>query len=117
MSGAHGRPVTGRDNLEIFGLDINVPVFVVSGVTILAFIMGVLLFQERAAETLGATRVWITTQFDWLFLSTGNICILSCLFLIFSPLGRVRIGGRDASPDYSRLTWFAMIFAAVEMHS
>ena len=112
MNGNEGHPVTGRDNLEIFGLDINVPVFVVSGITILVFIIGALLFQERAAETLGATRVWITTQFDWLFLSTGNICILSCLFLIFSPMGKVRIGGRDATPDYSRLTWFAMIFAA-----
>ena len=112
MNGSNGHPVTGQDNRQIFGLDINVPVFVVSGITILVFIIGALLFQDRAAATLSATRVWITTQFDWLFLSTGNICILSCLFLIFSPMGKVRIGGRDAVPDYSRLTWFAMIFAA-----
>ena len=112
MSGDQGRPVTGRDNLQIFGLDINVPVFVVSGVTILAFITGVLLFQEKAAVTLPLTRKWITVEFDWLFMIVANLCFLFCVFLILSPMGGVRIGGRDARPDYSTVTWFAMIFSS-----
>ncbi len=112
MSGGQGRPVVGRDNLKIFGLDVNVPVFVVSGVTILAFITGVLLFQEKAAVTLPLTRKWITVEFDWLFMIVANLCFLFCLFLILSPAGGVRIGGRDARPDYSTVTWFAMIFSS-----
>ena len=112
MNSRRGRPVTGRDNLEIFGLDINVPVFVVSGVTILAFVTGVLLFREEAAVALPMARKWITVEFDWLFMIVANLCLLFCVFVIFSPMGRARIGGREARPDYSTITWFAMVFSS-----
>ena len=42
----------------------------------------------------------------------ANLCFLFCVFLILSPAGGVRIGGRDARPDYSTVTWFAMIFSS-----
>ena len=29
-----------------------------------------------------------------------------------TPLGRVRLGGPNARPDYSAWSWFAMLFAA-----
>jgi betaine/carnitine transporter, BCCT family len=32
--------------------------------------------------------------------------------LIFYPVGKVRIGGKDARPDYSYAGWIAMMFAA-----
>jgi BCCT family betaine/carnitine transporter len=38
--------------------------------------------------------------------------VLVALGLMLSPLGRVRIGGRDARPEYSYPGWFAMLFAA-----
>ncbi|HSG93938.1 MAG TPA: BCCT family transporter, partial [Afifellaceae bacterium] len=40
------------------------------------------------------------------------ILVLFCLFLVVSPLGKVRIGGTTATPDYSYAGWFAMLFAA-----
>ena len=83
-----------------------------SGIVTLAFVVGALIFQEKATEVLGALRIWITTQFDWLFMSACNICALFCFFLILSPLGKVRLGGSDAVPRYSRITWFSMIFTA-----
>src|SRR5690606_10318800 len=45
-------------------------------------------------------------------LAAANVFVLLCLFLIVSPLGSVRLGGRDATPDYSYSGWFAMLFAA-----
>lgn len=111
MEDNHGHPA-GQDNLKIFGLDINAPVFVTSGIVTLVFVVGALIFQEKATEVLGMLRVWITTQFDWLFMSACNICALFCFFLILSPLGKVRLGGPDAVPQYSRITWFSMIFTA-----
>ena len=35
-----------------------------------------------------------------------------CLILIVTPLGKVRLGGSDAAPDYTYLGWFSMLFAA-----
>ena len=37
---------------------------------------------------------------------------LFCLVLIFHPVGKVRIGIKDARPDYSYAGWIAMMFAA-----
>ena len=52
------------------------------------------------------------STFDWVFMSAGNFFVLFCLLLLVAPVGRVRLGGADARPDYSRATWFAMLFAA-----
>ncbi len=102
----------GQDNIQMFGLDIHNPVFLVSGITILLFVLATLLFQAEASEFFGWLRPAITTNFDWLFLSAGNIFVLFALFLAVSKLGKIRLGGQDAKPDYSYLGWFAMLFAA-----
>ncbi len=102
----------GQDNVQVFGLDIHNPVFVISGVTIVLFVLFVLAFQEQAAEMLGALRPWLTSTFDWVFMAAANIFVLFCLFLIVSPLGKIRLGGKDAKPSYSYPGWFAMLFAA-----
>ena len=88
------------------------PVFWISAVAIVIFIIGALLFRDQATTLFGATRVWLTTNFDWWFMDIANLLLLFCLFLIFSSFGKVRIGGPDAKPEYSNLTWFSMLFSA-----
>ncbi len=102
----------GEQNINPLGLDLHNPVFLVSSLLILLFVVGSLLFPEQSNSALGATRVWIGDVFDWLFLSAGNLFVLFCLALIVLPVGKIRIGGVDAKPDYSVLSWFAMLFAA-----
>ena len=102
----------GRDNVQFFGLDIHNPVFMVSGLTIVAFVIGTLLFQESAGEFFGWLRPWLTSNLDWVFAIAGNIFVVFCLALAASPLGKIRLGGPDAKPDYSYPGWFAMLFAA-----
>ncbi|MCU7865317.1 MAG: BCCT family transporter, partial [Candidatus Thiodiazotropha sp. (ex Lucinoma borealis)] len=38
--------------------------------------------------------------------------VLFCIALVFLPVGKIRIGGIDAVPEFSTLSWFAMLFAA-----
>ncbi len=106
----------GQDNLEgnvgPFGFDIHNPVFMISGLAIVAFVFYALALPEQASAVFGWLRPWLTSTFDWLFLGAANIFVLFCLFLIVSPWGRVRLGGQDATPDYSYSGWFAMLFAA-----
>ena len=102
-----------REYRKLFGLDIYLtPVFVISAIAILAFVIGALVFQEGATKLFGNVRVWLTTNLDWWFMDITNLLLLFCLFLIVSPLGKVRLGGIDAKPEYSNLTWLAMLFAA-----
>lgn len=106
----------GQDNVTPrigpFGLDIHNPVFMISGLSIVVFVLFTLAFQNSVGPMYVALRDFLTASFDWFFLIAGNIFVLVCLFLIVSPLGRVRIGGRDATPDYGYIGWFAMLFAA-----
>ncbi len=103
---------TGQDNVTPFGLDIHNPVFFISSVSIVAFVLITLLFQESATAFFGWLRPFLTSTFDWFFLSAANIFVLFCLYLMLSPLGRIRLGGNEATPDYSYAGWLAMLFAA-----
>ena len=102
-----------REYRKLFGLEIYLtPVFVTSSIVILIFIVGALVFQEGATKLFGNTRTWLTTNLDWLFMITANLVSLFCLVVAISPLGKVRLGGADAKPEYSNLTWIAMLFAS-----
>lgn len=106
----------GQDNIQPqvgpFGLDIHNPVFLVSGIAVVAFVVLTLAFQNDVGPMFDAMRKWLTSTFDWFFILAGNIFVLVCLALIVTPLGNVRLGGKDAEPDYSYFGWFAMLFAA-----
>ncbi|TVS10656.1 MAG: BCCT family transporter, partial [Wenzhouxiangella sp.] len=102
----------GQDNVTWLGLDLHNPVFVVSAVLILVFVILSLIFPEQSNSMLGSTREWIGESFDWLFLSAANFFVLFCLALILLPVGSIRLGGADAKPDFSIMSWFAMLFAA-----
>lgn len=106
----------GQDNIVVkvgpFGLDIHNRVFLISGLAIIAFVAVTLMFQAPAALLFSGMRDWLTSRLDWFFISAANIFVLLCLVLIVSPLGKVRLGGTDATPDFSYLGWFSMLFAA-----
>ncbi|MBO6725956.1 MAG: BCCT family transporter [Rhizobiaceae bacterium] len=102
----------GQDNVKVLGLDVHNPVFFFSAVVIVAFVIVTLIFRESAGEVLGGLRSWLTSTFDWLFMLAGNLFVLFCVVIVLSPLGKVRLGGADAKPEFSYSGWFAMLFAA-----
>ncbi len=106
----------GQDNIVVnvgpFGLDIHNRVFAISGFAVVAFVFLTLAFQNQVEPLFTDLRNWLTTSLDWFFISAANIFVVLCLVLIFTPLGRVRLGGTEAQPDYSYLGWFSMLFAA-----
>ncbi|MBU2962135.1 BCCT family transporter [Citreicella sp. C3M06] len=106
----------GQDNYEAqigpIGLDIHNPVFAISAVAVIAFVFYALALPEQANAFFGWLRPALTSTFDWFFMGAANIFVLFCLALIVLPVGKVRLGGADAQPDYTYLGWFAMLFAA-----
>lgn len=106
----------GQDNIVMnvgpFGLDIHNRVFGVSALVIIAFVLLTMTFQNQAEPLFADLRSWLTSNLDWFFITAGNLFVVVCLVIAFSPLGRVRIGGTEATPDYSYLAWFSMLFAA-----
>jgi betaine/carnitine transporter, BCCT family len=95
-----------------FGLDIHNPVFAISGLSIVVFVIGTLAFPETATGIFGAMMTWVTVRFDWFFILTANVFLVFAIALAVSPYGKVRLGGKDARPDFSLSGWLAMLFAA-----
>ncbi len=102
----------GQDNLRLFGMDIHNPVFFLSAGLILAFVISTLMFPPQARAAMDDMRDWIIAHFDWLFAWGANLIVIYCLVLVLSPFGRIHIGGSEARPEFSTLSWFAMLFAA-----
>ena len=102
----------GQDNFKVLSMDLHKSVFVISAALILLFVIFTLAFPETASGMLKGAKSWSINNFDWLFMIGGNIFLLFCLAMIFLPSGRIRLGGDDARPEYSLLSWFAMLFAA-----
>ena len=102
----------GEHNIQTLGMDIHNPVFAISALLAITFVVGTLLFQEAATQLFGDMRVWITTTFDWFFIISANLFVILCFVVAFSRLGRVRLGGSGARPQYTNPAWLAMLFAA-----
>ncbi len=102
----------GQDNVKVMGMDIHNPVFGTSAFIILLFIVLALVFPADAKEMLVGARTWSIETFDWLFMIGGNVFVLFCLALIVLPIGKIRLGGKTATPDFNRISWFSMLFAA-----
>jgi len=55
---------------------------------------------------------FITSSFGWYYLLVVTGIVLFCLFFIVSPMGQITLGKPDEKPEYSRMSWFAMLFSA-----
>ncbi|WP_445156902.1 BCCT family transporter [Halomonas sp. E14] len=108
--------VIGQDNLATdrlgFSIDLHGKVFAISALVTVFFVVLTLALQTEVEPLFNAVRNWLTSHLAWFFLLAGNLFVLLCLGLIVSPLGKVRIGGMHATPDFSYSGWFAMLFAA-----
>ena len=102
----------GQDNVEIAGLDVHNPVFFLSAGLIVLFSAMSLLFPEAATQYLTAAKTWTLQRADWLFAVTPLIVFAFALYLTFSPLGKIRLGGASAEPEFKTHSWVAMLFAA-----
>ncbi|KFJ91906.1 BCCT transporter [Pseudomonas sp. 1-7] len=107
--------VIGQDNIKgqfVFALDIHGKVFTISALVAVIFVILALALQNQIEPLFSGVRGWLTHHMAWFFIGAANIFVLLCLGLIVSPLGKVRLGGKDATPDYTYMGWFSMLFAA-----
>ncbi len=104
--------VVGQDNIRPFGLDLHAPVFPITGILVVLFVVGTLIFPTGAKSLLDGAKWDIIATFDWFFLLSANLFVVVCVALIFHPVGKIRLGGMDAKPEFSNISWFSMLFAA-----
>ena len=102
----------GQSNRKWGGMIINPAVFVPTAILALTVILFSIAAPQASADLFAWLRASVVSQFDWFLMSVGNLLLVFCVVLIVSPLGNIRLGGKGAKPDYSRLSWFSMLFGA-----
>ena len=102
----------GQSNRNWWGLHLNPAVFVPTALIAVAVIVFSVIAPKVSADIFSALRAAAVANFDWFFMSVGNLLLVFCVVVALSPLGKIRLGGKGAAPDYSRLSWFAMLFGA-----
>lgn len=80
-------------------------------ICILLVIWGVVAPTQLQALTSGITS-FISESFGWYYLIIITIMLAFCIYLIFSPLGKIKLGKENDKPEFSRSSWFAMLFSA-----
>lgn len=102
----------GEDNWSGMGFDIH-PQVTIGSVLILSICLTLaLMFKEQAGEVTEGMLHWISSTFGWFFILAANIFIGAALYFAFSRFGQIRIGGKDAKPEFSTFAWYSMLLSA-----
>ena len=101
-----------RPNTNLFGLDVNLPVFSISSGLAIIFSVLVLIYPEMSYELLTNAKNFVVAWFGTLFTISMSAITLIIFFLIVSPFGKIRLGGKDSVPEFGFASWVCMLFAA-----
>lgn len=99
-------------NFVKWGFDMNLFVSIVSAILVLAFVIFTLVEPTLAAETFSNVNAFLNNKFNWLFVLTVNASVIFLVVIGISKLGRIRLGGFNAKPEFSNFSWYAMLFSA-----
>ncbi len=93
-------------------IEVNPPVFYVSAGLILAFALLGALFPGPAQATFSRIQALIVQDFGWLYITAVAGFLVFVIYLMLSRHGDIKLGPDESEPEYSYVSWFAMLFSA-----
>lgn len=100
-----------QHGLRTFREALSNPTFQISAVLAIVFLLCGM-FLPDFKTYMDNTFTWVVTNLGWSFILGASLFLFVTIFLIFSPLGSIKLGRDTDKPEYSNLTWFAMLFSA-----
>ncbi len=86
--------------------------FIIAATVILLFV----LWGIFGIESLGVASSWafnfMIATFGWSFMLGVTFFVLVVLGVLIGKVGNIKLGGDDSKPEFSLVTWFAMLFSA-----
>ena len=55
---------------------------------------------------------FVASTFGWYYMLLMSFMLALSVFIIFSPYGKIRLGKDSDRPQFSTITWLAMLFSA-----
>src|SRR5699024_8406965 len=88
------------------------PVFTASFILTFIFILWGAIAPGNLESVSGIAQSFLQTNFGWFYLISATLILFFVIYLAFSKFGDVKLGKDDEEPEYSRFSWFAMLFSA-----
>lgn len=90
----------------------NNSVFTISLVVVFLISMWGILSPETFGNAANAVFNYLTTNFGWFYLLAMFFFVVFMAYIACSKFGNIRLGPDDSRPEYSYISWFAMLFSA-----
>ncbi|ARK31168.1 glycine betaine uptake BCCT transporter [Halalkalibacter krulwichiae] len=88
------------------------PVFTISVAIAIVFILWGIIAPNNLEAITSSIQGFITNELGWFYLLAATGFLIFCLYLIFSPYGKIKLGKPEDKPEYNYITWFAFLFTA-----
>jgi len=87
-------------------------VFWVSAVLTVLFVLWAVVFPASMERVVNFVFDWTTLGWGWLYLLTVFALVIACLVLMVTRFGKMKLGLPDDKPEFSSISWFAMLFGS-----
>ncbi|MBN3051408.1 choline transporter [Pectobacterium brasiliense] len=91
---------------------LNPVVFYTSAGLILTFSLMTMLFNHEANAWITHALNWVSATFGWYYLLAATLYIVFVIFIASSRFGSIKLGPEQSKPEFSLMSWAAMLFAA-----
>ncbi|WP_162046769.1 BCCT family transporter [Vibrio taketomensis] len=77
---------------------------------LLSVVIPLILFPEQGAEWIATAKTFMTDKLGFLYLALGIGAFFFMVYVIFSDMGQIKLGEPDEKPEFSTVSWAAMLF-------
>lgn len=70
------------------------------------------LWPESFEKITTVIKSFVASSFGWYYMLLMTFMLALCIFFIFSPYGKIRLGKDTDRPQFSTVTWISMLFSA-----
>jgi len=81
-------------------------------ISVLAVVLFMILFEDQSKKVISAIFNFCTNQLGFIYIWFGAIALGIVAWLGLGKYSKVRLGGPDAKPEFSRWSWIAMFFCS-----
>lgn len=87
-------------------------IFFIGATICLSFVIWTVLTGASTETVFNGVQSFFSVHFGWFYLTAVSFFIAFLMWLALGKYGHVRLGKDDEKPQYSLMSWFAMLFAA-----
>lgn len=100
-----------EDLVRKLGFRTNATIFLWSAGLTIVLLGLILVFTDPVNSAFTEGRAWVVSNLGWFFVLGVTVWLVFLIWVAVSRYGNLRLGAPDDRPQYSNLSWFAMLFA------